>query len=92
MFGFGKDKKKKGKKDAKPSREELQKQAIANMRKARAEIGDENIQRMAAALKRMENPQEPQTEGGRAREKIKKMDSDRVADELKWMLEDDKKG
>lgn len=85
MFDFFKKKKKKT--PQKLSREELIKQAQENARKAREEIGDENLKRMAEALKRMEDPN-AHSPGKQAQEKIKKMDKGRVADELKILLDD----
>lgn len=85
MFNFFKKKKKA---DKKPSREEILAQAKENARKAREEIGDENIQRMAEALKRMDDPNY-QSEGKRAQGEIKKMDKGHVADNLKIILKED---
>ncbi len=87
MFDFFKKKKPAGKDTNKPSRDEIIAQAKANAAKARAEIGEENIQRMAEALKRMEDPSR-HSPGKRAQEEIKKIDKGRVADELKHLLED----
>jgi len=81
MFGFFKKKKK-------LSREEIIAEATENARLARKEIGDENIQKMAAALKKMEDPAQ-KSEGNQAREKIKKMDEGHVADNLKLILDED---
>jgi len=83
MFNFFKKKKP----AKKPSREEILAKAKENARKAREDIGDENIQRMAEALKRMHDPAH-QSEGKRAQEQIKKIDKSRVADEIKMLLED----
>ena len=83
MFGLFKKKKP----PAKPSREDIIAQAKENARKAREEIGDENIQRLAQALRRMEDPAR-QSPGKQAQEEIKKLDKGRVADELKILLED----
>ncbi len=84
MFGLFKKKKKNA-----PSREQIIAQATQNARKAREEIGDENLQKMAAALKRLEDPAQ-QSEGKQAQDKIKKMDKGHVADNLKIILEEDK--
>lgn len=89
MFGFfkkgQKQKTAKAKKTGKPSREELLAEAKASAAKARTEIGQENIEKMAAAL-RAEN----MSEGKKAREQIKGMDQGTVADHLKIMLDEDK--
>lgn len=97
MFGFGKNKKQKSKKQGKagsaavkkagggkPSREEIIAQAMSNARKATNEIGEENLQRIAAAMMKKENSA---TE--RARQKIKTMDKDKVVDHLRIMLDED---
>lgn len=85
MLGFFKKRKPPEKK---PSREEIIAQATKNARKAREEIGDENIQKMAAALKRLEDPAQ-QSNGKQAQEQIKKMDQGHVADNLKIILKED---
>lgn len=92
MFGFGKGKNKKPKKGTatkpgakagirpdgqKMSREEIIAEAMANARKATDEIGEENIQRMAAALRKLEK--EEQSPGGEAINRVRKMDKDEVA-------------
>lgn len=82
MFSFFKKKK-----PEKPSREDIIAQAKENARKAREEIGDENLQRLAEALRRMEDPASG-SPGKQAKETIKKIDKGRVADELKMLLED----
>ena len=72
MFGWrkkSKDKKSTNKPDtgaSQPSREELKAQAIANARKARATLGEENVQKLAQMLQdqqsQMQEPeQSPQT-------------------------------
>ena len=78
MFGIFKKKKAK---DGKPSREELIAQAQANMRAARQEIGEENIDRLAQLLS-----EDGRTPGSRAREQIRKADKGHVADNIKIML------
>lgn len=85
MFDFFKKKPK----DNKLSREEILAQAKANAAKAREEIGDENIQKMAEALKRMNDP-DYQSDGKRAQNKIKRMDKGHVADNLKIILKEEK--
>ena len=85
MFGiFGKDKKKKQKT---MSREDIIKQAQLNARKAREEIGEENVQRMADALRKIDDPKAG-SDGHKAREEIRSMDKGKVADNLKIMLDD----
>lgn len=82
MFGlFGK------KKDKKPSREQLIAEAKANMAKAREEIGEENIQALADALAKMDDPNY-QSDGKNARDKIRNMDKGHVADNLKIFMDD----
>lgn len=76
---------KKKKPPQKPSREELIAQATANAAKARTEIGQENLDRIARALM-----EENKSEGLKAREKIRRMDQGRVADNLKSMLDEKK--
>lgn len=83
MFGFLK--KNKGGKNKKPSREELIADAKANAARARADIGQENIEKMAAALR-----QEEMSEGKKAQERVKNMDKEKVADHLKIMIDEDK--
>ena len=83
MFGLFKGKKKKG---AKPeSREELIAQAQENARKAREEIGDETIQKIARALSGDNG-----SAGSRAREEIRGMDKGKVADNLKLFMDEKK--
>lgn len=75
--------KKKKKESSKPSRDELIAQAKANAAKARAEIGDETIQKIAAAMQKKENSVTEQ-----AKAKIKGMDHNKVVDHLKIIIED----
>ncbi len=77
MFGIFKKKK------AKPSREEILAEAKANAARARAEIGQENLDRIARAL-----TEENKSEGLKARNEIRAMDKAKVADNLKIMLDD----
>lgn len=86
MFGFFKNKKK-DEKD-KLSRDEILAQAKQNAAKAREEIGDENLQRMAEALRRMDDPNY-QSDGKRAQTEIKKMDKGHVADNLKIIIKEE---
>lgn len=79
MFGKKGGDKNKGK----PSREQLIAQAQANMKKARAELGDETIQKIAAAMQKKDNsPTE------RAKEKIKAADKGKVIDHLRHMIDE----
>lgn len=95
MFDFLKKKNKSGKQSEKgggataASRADLIAQAQENARKARAEIGDENIQKLAQALQKMNNP-DKKSDGQRAREQIMNMDKGHVADNLKIILKEDK--
>ena len=75
--------KKKEKGAKKPAREELLAQAKANAAKARAEIGDETLQKIAANMRKKETSATEQ-----AKAKIKQLDKDKVADHLKIMIED----
>ena len=67
MFGFGKGKNDNKKKSAakkknaaeKTAREELIAEAMKNAQKAREEIGEENLQRMAAELKKQQSASSP---------------------------------
>lgn len=69
MFGWlnKKDKKTSSKTAAKsgtqpPSRDELKAQALANAKKARAAIGEENVQKLAEMLQQQEQTQTPPPE------------------------------
>ncbi|MCB9990092.1 MAG: hypothetical protein H6867_01770 [Rhodospirillales bacterium] len=79
MFGLFK------KKSKKPSRDDIIAQAKQNAAKARAEIGQENLDRIARALM-----DENKSEGLKARDEIRKMDQAHVADNLKITLREDK--
>ena len=94
MFGFGKSGKpgtKSGTKSGgekagkKPSREDLLAQARENARQAREQIGEDTLQRVAAAMKKKE-----QSAIEQAKNRIKAADKDKVVDHLKWMIEEDK--
>ncbi len=85
MFGLFGKKKKKQKASAKPSREQIIAQAQANARKAREEIGDETIQKIAKALSKKEN-----SEFEQARRKIKSLDDERVADNIRYMIDEER--
>jgi hypothetical protein len=96
MFWSKKDKNQKDKKREKASarKEEsaaeksarIRDEAMKNMRTAREQIGEETLDRIAAAmLKKQQSTIE------QAKNQIKKTDSNKVADEIRWMLEDKKK-
>jgi uncharacterized protein (UPF0297 family) len=87
MFGLFKKKKKD---PADMNREELIAHAQENAAKAREEIGDENIQKLADAIRRMDDPNY-QSAGKQAREKIRTMDEGHIADNLKITLKETKK-
>lgn len=61
--------------------EALRAQALATMRAAREEIGEETLQKIAAAIARKEN-----SVSEKAKAQIQKADPDKVASELLWML------
>ncbi len=77
MFWFKK------KPPAKPTREQLLAQAHANAKIARETIGEETLDRIAAAMRKK---QESAIEQAKAQ--IKSMDKDKVADHIKLMLDD----
>ncbi len=63
-------------------REAIHAQAMANFSSAKANIGEDTLDRIAAAMSRKENsPME------RARRELASVDTDKVLDELKWMLD-----
>lgn len=76
-------KKKKKEDPKKAARDELIAQARANAAKARAEIGDETLQKIAENIRRKE-----QSATEQAKAKIRAMDKDKVVDHIKFMLED----
>lgn len=79
MFGIFKKKPK-----AKPQkREDVVAEAMKNARAARAEIGEETLDKIADAIRKKE-----QSDLERAKAKIKAMDDDRIADNLKAMLDE----
>ena len=97
MFGFGKTKKSKTDKRGKKKSKELQasveegksesqrirEEALANARAAREHIGEETIQKIAAAMAKKQNsPMQ------KALRQIENADADRVADEIMYMLDD----
>ena len=75
--------KKKPKAEKKPSREELIAQAQENARRARENIGEETLERIAAAMAKKE-----QSATEQAKAKIREMDKAHVADHLKLLIED----
>jgi hypothetical protein len=90
-----KKKKSKGKKEKKGvgnsdsqrlSSEKLREEALANARLARETLGDETIQRIAAALHKKQN-----SDIEKAKQQIAGANVDRVLDELMWMLQDKNK-
>lgn len=84
MFTFWK-KTEKPKETAKPSREDILARAKANAAAARAEIGDETLQKIKEAMLKRQS-----SEFEQAKQKIKSMDQTRVQDTLKeWMREKD---
>lgn len=102
MFGFGKGKKgKKGKKKAgkKMTREQIVAEAMANARKAKEEVGEETIQKLAEGLAKqgfkappmpgVSNTLPQQSEGQRAKERIKRMDKEVVADHVRSLIRED---
>ncbi|MBI4031236.1 MAG: hypothetical protein HY370_06120 [Proteobacteria bacterium] len=76
-------KKKKKESSSKTSREELIAQAKANAAKARAEIGDETLQKIVENIRKKE-----QSATEQAKAKIRAMDQDKVADHIKLMLDE----
>ncbi len=64
------------------SREEIQAQALANARAARAQIGEDTIQKIAAAMTKKQ-----QSAMEQAKRQIEGADVDRVLDELKFMMD-----
>lgn len=80
MFGIFKKKEPK-----KKSREELIAEAKANAAAAREQIGDETLDKIAEMMAKKEN-----SEFNRMKAEIEKIDSGKVADNLKYMIEEDK--
>lgn len=84
MFSFWK-KDKSPPAPAKPSREQILAQAKANAAAARAEIGDETLQKIKEALLKKQA-----SDFEKAKKKIQNMDQTKVRDTLKeWMREKD---
>ena len=64
------------------TREAIHAEAMANFSSAKENIGEDTLERIAAAMSRKENsPME------RARRELASVDTDKVLDELKWMLD-----
>ncbi len=88
MFGlFGKDaKEKKEKAKAAARSKAIREEALANARAARENIGEDTLQKIAEHLSRKENSPFSQ-----AKNRIQAMDKDHVADNLRVMLDEDRK-
>lgn len=96
MFGFKKNKKtdKRGKKKSKELQagsvegkksesQRLREEALANARAAREHIGEDTIQKIAAAMAKKENSPMAQ-----AKEQLANSDADRITDEILYMLDE----
>ena len=93
MLWFGKKKTGGPKTPKKPSRDELIAQAQANARKARAEIGEDTIRKVAESFVEEHRKKEQgsrQARIDRARNEIRAMDKRKVADHLRHMIDEDK--
>ena len=75
----------KKKEPKKLTREELIAEAKKNAAAAREQIGDETLDKIAAAMAKKEN-----SEFNRMKAEIEKLDSGKVADNLKIMIEEEK--
>ena len=87
MFWFGKKDKKT---PSKPSRAEIIAQAQANARKARAEIGEETIKKIAESFVEEQEKKEKAARQGRidkARDEIRAMASGKIADHIRAMID-----
>ena len=80
MFNFFKKKKEKAKAEKSAA---IRAQAMENMRGARARLGDDTIQQMAAILREKEGSAMKQAE-----DKIKSFDKGRIADNIKVMIDE----
>ncbi len=69
----------------KPSREEILVQAKASAAAARAEIGDETLEKIKAALLKKQS-----SAIEKAKAQIKATDTDKVRDHLKYMIREEK--
>ncbi len=63
-------------------RQRIREEALANARQARAEIGEETLNRIAAAMTKKQNSATEQ-----AKAQIAKADSERVLDEIMYMID-----
>ena len=90
MFGFFKSKKDKSKPpsapDKKPTREELLELARKNAAAARAEIGDETLEKIKQAMMKKQASALEQ-----AKKQVGSLDKGKVADHIKIMMDEDKK-
>lgn len=89
-FGKKKDKKSSGgtPKQDEAARAALKADALAQVRRARADIGEDTLDRIAAKLhERGMVPNIPKTERQKAEETIRNLDRERVADNVRAMLE-----
>jgi hypothetical protein len=84
MWLFGKDKKKTPAQTNDPAarREALKAEAMANARAARAQIGDETLQKIAQALS-----EQNKSAGKKAQDQIRAMDKEHVANHIKSLLD-----
>ena len=82
--GDGKGEKSAGK-DAKPSREQILAQARANAAAARAEIGDETLEKIKAAMLKKQGSVIEQ-----AKAQIRAADQDKVRDNIKFLMTEGK--
>ena len=88
MFWSKKDKKKSSKSaenGGKPTREEIIAQAKKNMASARAEIGDETLEKIKAAMMKKQ-----QSVLEQAKIQIKSADVNKVRDNIQFMMREDK--
>ncbi len=69
-----------------PTREQILLQAKANMASARAEIGDETLDKIKAAMLKKQASAIEQ-----AKTQLRNMDQDKLRDHLKFMMQEDKK-
>ncbi len=75
----------KDKKTKKPSIEEIRAQAMANARAARANIGEETLQRIASAI---QTKQQQSAAMEKARDQIMTHDVQRLTQELRNLIEE----
>lgn len=72
-----------GKSAAKPSSADIRAQAMKNVRQARAAIGEETLDKIAAAMRKKQS-----SDFEKAKEKIKSLDNGRVADNIRAMIDE----